>query len=284
MDTKVCIDGRGFGNQITPMRSTVHIQTGTRNGNSFLKTSFCTPPFKIADITEDRSDPALNIMLMSSSPGILEGDEHSLQIDLAERSFLHLETQSYQRLFRMKKGASQSLEVNIAADAFFCFLPHPSVPHEASDFRTTNRFYLSERSGLLWGEVLTCGRKLNGECFQFSSYHSLTEIFKQRRLVVKENLLMTPAIINPSTIGQLEGYTHQASLIFIKDGIDIQRVIRQVPCFFEKEEDVLCGYTQLPVNGLLVRLLGNRAEQLYNCLKRVGDYLKLESIQSVAYV
>jgi urease accessory protein len=265
------------------MKSTLHIQTATRNGNSFLKTSFCTPPFKIADITEDKTGPELHVMLMSSSPGILDGDDYALKIELAERSSLHLETQSYQRLFHMCNGASQSLEVHIGTDAFFCFLPHPSVPHAAADFKTKNKFYLSERSGLLWGEVLTCGRKLNGERFHFSSYHSLTEIFKQNRLVVKENLWMTPAITDPCRIGQLEGYTHQASLIFIKDDIDIPETIQQLHCFLEQEEDLLSGCTQLPVNGLLVRLLGNRAEQLYNCFKKIGSHLKKASLQPMVY-
>jgi urease accessory protein len=265
------------------MRSIVQIHAGSRNGNTFLKRSFCTPPFKVADITEDKKAHECRVMLMSSSPGVLDGDEYALTIELDERSFLHLETQSYQRLFQMQKNASQSLEVQIRDGAFFYFLPHPSVPHKGSSFETKNKFYLAKQSGLLYGEVLTSGRKLNGESFLFSSYHSCTEVFKQGRLVVKENLWMTPAISDPCSMGQLEGYSHQASLIFIKDGIDIQESLLQLHCLLEVEENILFGCTRLPVNGLLVRLLGSGAEQLFGCLKKIGDHLKKECIQSIVY-
>ena len=47
----------------------------------------------------------------------------------------------------------------------FVLLPHPSVPHEAIDFTSRNKIYLSDNCSLIFGEVLTCGRKLNGEVF-----------------------------------------------------------------------------------------------------------------------
>ena len=98
---------------------------------------------------------------------------------------------------------------------FICYLPHLSVPHEGSDFTARNKIYLVDNCSLVWGEVLTCGRKLNGEVFLFSKYHNVTEIFLNNKLIIKENLLIQPGQINVNAIGQLEGYTHQASLIYL---------------------------------------------------------------------
>ena len=159
------------------MISKLHIQTSLRNETTFLKRVYFTPPFKIADITEDKRSGQLHLMIMNSSPGILDGDEYKMKIELSEKSSLHLHTQSYQRLFTMKKNASQTLEVLQAPGSSFCFLPHPVVPHELSDFSSHNKIFLAGNCCLIWGEVLACGRKLNGEIFKFSKYHSITQIF-----------------------------------------------------------------------------------------------------------
>ena len=255
------------------MTSKLHIQTSVRNGKTFLKSSFCNQPFKIADITEGRATKDLRLMIMSSSPGILDGDEYLMKVEMDAASSLHLETQSYQRLFRMKTGASQTMEVRMNDHASLIYLQHPVVPHEASTFVAKNKIFLSGSCSLLWGEVLTCGRKLNGESFCFSSFHNITEVYLHKKLVVKENLLIKPTQTDINSIGQLEGYSHQASLICIDETISIKEMIIQLRHEFA-EKDFAFGVTELPVNGLIVRVLGSRAEQLFETIKKIAATLQ----------
>jgi urease accessory protein len=258
------------------MKAKLHIETVLKDGITCLKQSYCTPPFKVANITEDKSSAPLHLMLMSSSPGILDGDEYELKIEMGENSSLQLHTQSYQRLFNMKKGARQLMEVYLKKGSSFVYLPHPSVPHENYVFTTTNKFFLNSGCRLMWGEVLTCGRKLNGEVFRFSKYHSITEVFMNNRLVIKENLLMQPAVIDPAAIGQLEGFTHQASFIFWDekmDCIDAGNIIHE---YLLLQNEIVSGVTAAPANGLIIRLLGYRAEQLYDHLKAIVRILSQE--------
>jgi urease accessory protein len=257
-----------------PMKSQLHIQVAGRDGVSVLKKTFFTMPFKVMNITEDKTGRQLHLMLMSSSPGILDGDEYNIKIEVEEGCSLQLHTQAYQRLFNMKQGATQQMTVHIADNASFCFLPHPSVPHEQSVFTTRNNFHLDDNSSLVFGEVLTCGRKLNGELFLFSKYHSITHVYINNKLVIKENLLMRPSLINVHTIGQLEGYTHQASMIFLQETADIKNIQKELLEFLSTEKNIESGITAAPVNGLIIRLLGNGAEQLYDCMKRIGTILQ----------
>ena len=251
------------------MIAKLRIETFFKNGITCLKQSYCTSPFKVANITEDKSSASLQLMLMSSSPGILDEDEYELKIELGENSSLQLHTQSYQRLFNMKKGAKQLMEVYFEKESSFVYLPHPSVPHENSAFVANNKFFLSTGCRLIWGEILTCGRKLNGEVFQFSKYHSLTEVFINDKLVIKENLLMQPSIINPTVIGQLEGFTHQASFIFLDEKTDCINRTDSIYEYLSLQQEIAFGITAAPVNGLIVRLLGYKAEQLHDCLKAI---------------
>lgn len=244
-----------------------------RNGITHLRQSYFTPPFKVANITEDKKDPFLHLMLMCSSPGILDGDEHVIRVELEEQSRLQLHTQSYQRLFHMKKGAAQSMEVCLKKGASFCYLPHPSVPHEHSIFTGRNKIFLSGGCHLVWGEVLTCGRKLSGEVFTFSKYHSVTDVFMDGGLVLRENVCLRPSVMDMYSIGQLEGFTHQASLLAVGEGSGDDPVRAAIRAHLSGQEGIVYGISTGPVNSLVVRVLGNKAEQLHDCMKTMAGLL-----------
>lgn len=255
------------------MKAELHLQTARRGDRTYLKRAFFTPPIKVADITEDKRAQQLQLMLMSSSPGILDGDNYDLRIDLDEGCSLNLQTQSYQRLFTMTQGATQQVHVTMASGSSFCFLPHPVVPHAQSRFSATNTIHMADGCSLIWGDVLTCGRKLNGEVFQFSTYHTVTQVFINQRLRIKENLLLQPATINPKAIGQLEGFTHQASLLYLNEQAPLSTLRETIRTYLEQQPGILSGISTTPAHGLMVRLLGQQGEQLHTCLKTIAGLL-----------
>ncbi len=214
-------------------------------------------------------------MLMSSSPGILDGDQYDLKIELDEFCAVQLHTQSYQRLFNMKTGATQTMELHLKKGSTLYYLPLPAVPHENSIFTARNKIYLSENCRLIWGEVLTCGRKLNGEVFKFSKYQTITEIYLQQKMIIKENLLMQPLTIDVNAMGQLEGFTHQASLMVIDENLQITDAEKQLIDWLSLQEGIMYGLSETQTNGLVIRLLGNKAEQLHECLKTMTEILSL---------
>jgi urease accessory protein len=266
------------------MIATLHIQAAWVNDTTYLKKSYCTTPFKVANITEDKKAQSLRLMLMSSSPGTLDGDEYRIKIELDKNCSLQLHTQSYQRLFTMKQQAVQQMNVHLADNASFCFIPHPAVPHEQSNFLSRNKIYLSDNCSLIFGEILTCGRKLNGEVFLFSKFHTITEIFINNKLIIKENLLIQPATIDVNAIGQLQGYTHQASLIYLDENADIKTLTGMIGELLSPQKQISIGITAAPVNGLIVRLLGQKAEQLFDCLKLIAGCLpQTNQLKPAAY-
>ncbi len=256
------------------MIAQLQITAALRNGISYLKEAYFTPPLKVANITEDKSANNLQIAIMSASPGILDGDDYQLKVVLEEGCKMQLHTQSYQRLFNMKAGAKQLMEVHLHNNASFVYLPHPSVPHENASFKAVNKVYLGNHCSLVWGEVLTCGRKLNGEVFLFTKYHNDTEIFINQKLVIKENLLMQPSLINPNLMGQMEGFTHQASFIYLKETLNAEEICDAITDFLATKEVINFGVSTTPANGVVVRLLGYKAEQLHECLKDIHSLVQ----------
>ena len=256
------------------MINKLDLTTACRAGITYLKDAYYTPPFKLLPVGEDRHDPWLRLMLMSSSPGILDGDQYELTLHLAENTRLHLQTQSYQRLFHMKRGASQRLEVHMARGSHFYYVPHPSVPHENSIFRGHSVLHLAADSSLVWGEIVTCGRKHSGEVFKFTHFQNLTEVYRAGRLVFKDHLLLRPDDAALAALGQFEGFTHQATLFCLGEQPAIPALADQVYELLSQEKRLAFGVSLTAHHGLLVRLLGHGGEQLLRCLNQVGTMVQ----------
>ncbi|HEY1164839.1 MAG TPA: urease accessory protein UreD [Chitinophaga sp.] len=255
------------------MISELKIGTGVRNGITYLKESYYTKPFKLADIGVYRADKALCLMLMTASPGMLNGDDYRITINVSAGARLQLQTQAYQRLYSMQTGARQQMDVEVGEKALFSYVPHPIVPHTDAVFEGHNRINLSEGSRLIWGEILTCGRKLNGEVFKFRLFHNLTELRYKGKLILKDNVMIQPARLNVYEPGEMEGFTHQATLIYADTRQDAPPVADRLLELLAHEEDIAFGVTQSAGPAIVLRILGHGAEQLFNCMRSMETVL-----------
>lgn len=258
------------------MIATVKIDTYLRDEITHLKSAYHTTPFKVAEIREDKNSPVLELMLMSSSPGILDGDSYDFEISVQENCQLEFSTQSYQRIFTMQGSASQKMKVEVKKNGFLHYIPHPMVPHKQSNYKAENTIYLEENAKLIWGEILTCGRKLNGEQFEFTEFQNTTAIYKKGKLVVFENLYMNPSEMNPLSIGQLEEYTHQASLIYFNEQTDIKNRKNRCDKFLSEKKDILFGTSETNGNGLIIKILSQNSEKLFLLLKELSQKCFIE--------
>jgi urease accessory protein len=252
------------------MICSLDIKIAHREGKSFMKDAYATQPFRIVPVGQYQKDNAAYLMIMSSSPGLLDGDDHRIQIDIAPGAKLQLQTQAYQRLFHMKGHSSQTMEVNLGKDAAFSYVPHPVVPQHSSHFLSHNIVRLESNCQLLLSEIVTCGRKMSGEEFMYNHFQNLTECYVNGKLVVKDNVLLQPDRIPIQGLGILEGYTHQGTLIYLNSaGLSPSEWIE---VFYEKygeTKDVAFGISALQQDGFMVRVLGYGAEQLFLLFKEM---------------
>lgn len=262
------------------MECRLNITAGYKEGKSYIKDLYVGTPFRVVSVGQRKRDNKLYQMIMSTSPGILDGDQYIIGISLEEQSRLQLASQSYQRLFDMENKATQNLTVDIGDHAFFAFVPHPVVPHENSNFESRAKITLGKESSVLISEIITCGRKHYGEVFKLKKFHNLTEVFHEGKLIVKDNVLIEPGRIPIQNIGILEDFTHQGSLIFVSTKKDTDKT-ELVNHLVEKSKDfpeVEIGISALESGGFVLRALSHGAEVMYNYFLAVQDFLWEENI------
>jgi len=273
----------------------LYIRAGFKEGKSNLMDSYVSVPFRITNVGQVKDDGSLYMMLGSSSPGLLDSDNHEIEINIEENSRFQLQTQSYQRLYNMKKGSSQTMKVSLAPNSSFCYVPHPVVPQESSIFRNRTVINLDKDCELILGEVVTCGRKnseniypnkkISGEIFKFTYFQNVTEIYFNDLLVLKDKIILEPKIHSVNTVIQLEEYTHQATFIYMntKSSHGACDLIEEVLGIIKNEENISFGVSEMAANGFVLRVLGNGGEQLFNCFQQIRDFLwdrKEDSVSS----
>lgn len=248
----------------------MNITVAQRKGNSYLKDAYVTQPFRIVPVGQYRRDNGSYLMIMSSSPGLLDKDDHQIKINLQEHTKLQLQTQAYQRLFQMREGSRQTTEITMEKGTAFSFVPHPVVPQNASSFISHNVVKMGRDCHFLLSDIITCGRKLTGELFEYNHFQNLTEIYFEGKLVVKDNVLLQPQIMPINQLGILEGYTHQATLIYVNTaGYAIEEWIER---FYEKYhtmKGIAFGISKLSTDGFMIRVLGNGAEMLFDMFQAI---------------
>lgn len=251
------------------MTSELEIKAAVRGTRTYLQHCYYTKPFKVADISGSRAE-TLHLTMMTASPGILDGDAYDIHVTLQENAGLHLYTQSYQRIFNMQHGARQRFHVEMEMGSSLCYLPHPAVPHEQSVFDSASRIELGEGCRLLWGEIITCGRKLSGEVFRCKHFQNVMEVYRAGRLLFKDVTVLQPGIVLPGSIGQWEGYTHQASLLWHDEKVGMVAMGEVLHGYLSAEENITGGVSLTASGALLLRVLGHGGEQLYELFRKIA--------------
>lgn len=251
------------------MISRVKIETIEKQGITQLKSIFTTSPFKFLEIREDKKNPVLELMLMSSSPGVLDHDELYFEYLLHENSQVEIKTQSFQRLFTMENSAMQEIKITLKENSFLTYLPHPTVPHKNSNFKSENTIFLENNASLIWSEILTCGRKNKNEVFEFNEFQAIARIYKNNKLVLFENLYFNPSEFNPLNLGQLEGFTHQLSFIYLCEKSDIKKLKKELDTFLN-EQNCVFGISETSINGLIVKIVHYQGEKLMTLSKELA--------------
>ena len=259
------------------MNSTLKLSTKlSSSGKTQIAEYFATPPFKVMTLPAyaDSWKNGLSAMQMSSSPGLLAGDRVDIQITLEKSTALSLNTQAFTRVQTMNEGdfAEQNTLIQLAEKSRLFYLPHPLVLHKNSALKQKTLINMQPESTLIYGEIVAIGRVVNDERFEFQL---VQENGKVKPLML-DCIQWLPAKMNLTALSQMEGFSHQGSLVYInlqKTSAEIKQIAQQLQQQ-ETDKSLLLGISQLNEGGLIVRVLGHRAEQIQKLFEKIGEQLK----------
>jgi len=251
--------------------SRLYIKARELDGKTYIQDSYFTAPFKIAKPFFEGDDELMSLMIMSSSAGVMEGDTYRIDVELEKCAKVRLESQSYQKIHRMKDGkAVQYNCFNLAEGAVLDYAPKPTIPFADSSFYSNTVCRMEEGAAFIFSDILSAGRVKSGEAFRFREYCSGMRIYYEKELIFMENQFLCPKEQNLGEIGFFEGFTHQASMGFFYGQIN-NDLLDKIYVILESLEDVQFGISKTKKYGLIVRILGNSSDILENILSLIRN-------------
>lgn len=252
------------------LKSRIVVSTEQEGPRTLLKESYYNAPYKVVHYGSPLFHSHLELIIMSSSPGVLDGDELDMTVHAREGSRLRLFTQSFNKLHPMRTGARQKMAVQLEAGSVFQYVPHPVTPFQDSVYQTVNEIRIAPDATLIWGDIIAAGRIHMGEAFRFTRLHSVTKIWRGDRLVLADNQLMAPKEQPLQDLLFFEGYTHQATLVYASPKGDALKA--ELDKILDGAyEEITFGFTQCADGMVMIRALGNDGEMLYDWLCTMGQ-------------
>ncbi|MDO5614976.1 MAG: urease accessory protein UreD [Cruoricaptor ignavus] len=259
-------------NKDNSIKSTVKLSCVRSGEVTLLEDRFFDIPYKLTHFGRPTAADFLEMILMCSSPGVMEGDSLQMDILCKENAKMKFFTQSFNRIHPMpkKNGAEQFCNFKIEKGAKFMYVPHPTIPYKDSIFEATNDIRMTGTSHLIWGDLISGGRIHSGEKFLFSKYHTKTKIYRDERLIIFDNQLISPETQPLEELLFFEGYTHQGTLLMVSPfAEDFKKELDAI--LLEQFTDSSYGFTICAENALMLRILGNSGDALYDWLLNIGN-------------
>lgn len=237
--------------------SRLYLRAEKHRDRTVITESTFTAPLKIASPFYHRD--YTEIMMMSASAGMLEGDEYDIRIHVCEGASLKFTGQSYNKIFRCPSGhgVTQHIKLTVERGGKLLYCPHPVIPFKESRFRNVTEAELTEGAVLVIQDVFACGRTAMNESFQFTEYRSRTSVRKNGKLIFLDNVRMCPKEINLYSTGFFEGNT-RAGMMYVT-GSDIS----------DLPDGLKNAAVTETTDGKCIRILSDQSQEITDVFDRI---------------
>ncbi len=246
-----------------------------------------------AAVAEGLAPSAAQVMVMSTSAGIMAGDDQAIRVEVGAGAALQVTSQAFEKIHRMGEGLSarRSTRLVVADGAYLDYSPQPTIPFAGSAYASDTVAELAGPSArLVYQEVLSCGRAARGERFEYRSFRNHVRVNVAGLPVYLDNAVFEPATMPMEDFGLYEGFSHLGNLVLVNCRIGeaaftaARDYLREETGVIgaaagspvgaaEGSEAVAGGVTRLASGDVCVRLLGHRAQRVDDVLARARELL-----------
>lgn len=251
------------------MESRLFLETDFSYGKTNIKDIYFTSPYKIMSPFTDGSH--MEVMLMSSSAGLLGGDSFMQELVFGENSDVTFTSQSYEKVFHTKAlQAVKRTSIKAGASSRVKYMPYPVIPFSNSNFYSETNIQLDKTSNFLYCDIFTCGRTGMGEFFEMQRYQSKTKIYVDGKLAFADHTLIDPKQFDYRTMGMWGSFTHNGLLyLYTADQNRETELVEHIRAEAAKEE-FPSGVTRCR-KGIVVRTLAMSGEKIYKLFQRAAE-------------
>lgn len=256
---------------------TIKIELQTKDDSkTYIKSLMSKAPFLIQKaMYPDSSYPHFaHIYIMSSSGGILQGDEQKIDIIVGRNSIARITTQSATKIYKMEDGyASQFINIHSQEGSYLEFVPHQIIPFKSSKFYQEVNLEVEENAILIYSEIISSGRIASGEKFDFDLCFLRTSAHRNGKILFTDvmNLNHRDKMNLESVFGGKDIFS---TVYIIGCSIQTEKIVDTIN-LVTKNTSLLASCSTLPRDsGIIVRMLGNSVSEIMDLTESLTGVLR----------
>lgn len=257
-----------------------------RFGHSFVSHQYTAYPLRLSPTFRlDAADPdRAYIYIMSTSPGLLGGDEWNISLQLAANTSLYLTDQASTNIHPISIAGSKATinyEIEIGEGATLEFVPEPLILFKESALEQTTRIKVHPTGELFLSEIIVPGRLARGEFYDFHYYFSRLQVTSTEGELWLTDAMRLSGKLNPfknsnlfacsPVMGNFIAVLPKTNLELLSETVED---LKAANC-----SDMLVASSILPRGkGLLIRAIASGTHELkkyqkyaLNCVRRLSD-------------
>ncbi|MEX5212590.1 MAG: urease accessory protein UreD [Nitrospiraceae bacterium] len=249
-----------------------------RRGHTELNRVHCRSPWHFMPPMALDGGRCAYTMLVNPSGGLVGGDRLSLTASIGSDAHVLFSTPSATRIYRtIGPEAVQEITLRVGENARLEWLPDVTIPYAGSCFRQSIDVSLAPGAALLFWDALACGRVACDERWAFAQYRNEIRIRTASGGEVLERVALTP---HSNGVGSAEPWNYVASLFVVADPVapsvreDLERDLDECIEQHFTEGELLAAVSELPVPGLVVKVLTRTAPSLHELYGRAWAVIR----------
>ena len=254
----------------------IELQTNDDDSKTYIKSLLSKAPFLIQKaMYPDLEHPHFaHIYIMSSSGGILQGDEQKVDITMGKNAIARITTQSATKIYKMEGGyASQFINIHSQEGSYLEFIPHQIIPFKSSRFYQEVNLEVEENAILIYSEIISAGRIASGEKFDFDLCFLRTSAHRDGQTLFTD--VMNLSHKDKTNLESIFGEKNIFSTVYmIGCSIQIEKIVNEINLATENTS-LLASCSTLPHDsGIIVRMLGNSVSEIMNLTESLTSILR----------
>jgi urease accessory protein len=180
-----------------------------RIGQTIVSHQYAAYPLSVSPVFRldgDFDSHRAYVYVMSTSPGLLAGDEWNVSLQLAANSSLYLTDQAATKVHSMPIGGTKATtiyDIEIGEKATLEFVPEPLILFADAALEQTTNIKIHPTGTLVLSEIILPGRLARGEYYQFHHYFSRLQVMSTSGELWFTDAMYLEGKLNPFTNSHL---------------------------------------------------------------------------------
>ena len=257
----------------------------TGEQESYIEKQYYKLPLQIMTPFYQDSDGTVFLYLLNPSGGILDYDNFKIDVKVKDGAKTYISTPSATKIYKRRAKeapvARQENVFHVGEKSVLEYCPDEIIPYADSAFVQENRFYLKEDSTLLTWDILSGGRALRGEVFQFEQYASQTYIYVNDVPLVIDKMVIVPEETDVKNLQCMREYLYTATIYAYADACT-EELVDVLVKEGTQYADGLLGASLVSEKLVAVKILGSHAYAVLEEVQKVWDILRKEILNKEA--